>query len=106
MAVIWMPKQFLPEMIARNADLIVNIASAAGLIGVLGMADYWAAKLGVVGFSDALCLEIKKLGYHGVKVSCICSSFIATGMFVGQSRSWSVPGLIRTGLPKKSFKVS
>ncbi len=83
MAVIWMTKQFLPEMIARNAGHIVNIASAAGLIGVPGLTDYCAAKFGVVGFSDALRLEMKKFGHHGVKVSCICPSFIATGMFAG-----------------------
>ena len=83
MAVIWMTKQFLSEMIARNTGHIVNIASAAGLIGVPGLADYCAAKFGVVGFSDALRLEMKKLGYHGIKVSCICPSFIATGMFAG-----------------------
>lgn len=83
LAVIFMTKQFLPEMIARKTGHIVNVASAAGLIGVPGMADYCAAKFGVVGFSDALRLEMKKFGYHGVKVSCICPSFIATGMFAG-----------------------
>lgn len=83
MAVIWMTKQFLPAMIAINAGHIVNVASAAGLIGIPGMADYCASKFGVVGFSDALRLEMKKFGYDGVKVSCICPSFIATGMFAG-----------------------
>jgi all-trans-retinol dehydrogenase (NAD+) len=82
MAVIWMTKQFLPKMITRNAGHIVNIASAAGLIGLPGLSDYCAAKFGVVGFSDALRLEMKKSG-QGVKVTCICPSFIATGMFAG-----------------------
>lgn len=83
MAVIWLTKQFLPAMIAGNSGHIVNVASAAGLIGVPGMVDYCASKFGVVGFSDALRLEMKKFGYHGVKVSCICPSFVATGMFAG-----------------------
>jgi all-trans-retinol dehydrogenase (NAD+) len=83
MAVIWMTKQFLPEMIARNSGSIVNVASAGGLIGVPGMADYCAAKFGVVGFSEALRLEMKKFGYAGVKVTCICPSFTTTGMFAG-----------------------
>jgi short-subunit dehydrogenase len=102
-----MTKQFLPEMIARNAEHIVNIASAAGLIGEPGLANYCAAKFGVVGFSDTLRLEIIKLRHHGVTVSCIFSSFIATGvLFAGQSRRCSVPGWIRTELPKKSSKLS
>jgi all-trans-retinol dehydrogenase (NAD+) len=83
MAVIWMTIQFLPEMIARNSGSVVNVASAAGLIGVPGMADYCAAKFGVVGFSEALRLEMKKFGYTGVKVNCICPSFTTTGMFAG-----------------------
>jgi all-trans-retinol dehydrogenase (NAD+) len=78
-----MTKQFLPEMIARNSGSIVNVASAGGLIGVPGMADYCAAKFGVVGFSEALRLEMKKFGYAGVKVTCICPSFTTTGMFAG-----------------------
>jgi all-trans-retinol dehydrogenase (NAD+) len=83
MAVIFMTKQFLSEMVARNTGHIVNVASAAGLVGVPGMADYCAAKFGVVGFSEVLRREMKKFGYHGVKVSCICPSFITTGMFAG-----------------------
>ena len=83
MAVMRMTRQFLPTMTARNSGHIVNIASAAGLIGVPGLVDYCAAKHAVVGFSDALRLEMKKLGYRGVKVTCICPSFITTGMFAG-----------------------
>ncbi|CAB1060038.1 hypothetical protein D1BOALGB6SA_4803 [Olavius sp. associated proteobacterium Delta 1] len=72
-------------MIARNAEHIANIAAAAGLIAVLRMTDYCTAELGVVGFSDALCLEIKKLGHHGLKVSCICSSFITKECLPGNA---------------------
>ena len=37
----------------------------------------------VVGYSDALRMEMKKFGCPGVKVSCICPSVIDTGMFKG-----------------------
>jgi len=112
MAVIFMTKQFLSEMVARNSGHIVNVASAAGLVAVPGMADYCAAKFGVVGFSDALRLEMKKYGYHGVKVSCICPSFIATGMFAGVKpplfSSWLDPDrvayeIIRTILRDRAY---
>ncbi len=83
MAVIWMTKLFLPAMAASNSGHIVNIASAAGLIGIPGLVDYCAAKFAVVGFSDALRLEMKKHGHHRVKVTCVCPSFTRTGMFAG-----------------------
>ena len=82
MAVIWMTRQFIPEMVAKNTGHIVNISSAAGLTGLPGLSDYCATKFGVVGFSEALRLEMKKSA-PGVKVTCICPSFIATGMFAG-----------------------
>ena len=112
MAVIWMTKQFLPAMIAAKAGHIVNIASAAGLIGIPGMVDYCASKFGVVGFSEALRLEMKKFGYDGVKVSCICPSFIATGMFAGvkppRFNPWLDPDrvateIIRTILRERAY---
>ncbi|MBU0994199.1 MAG: SDR family NAD(P)-dependent oxidoreductase, partial [Proteobacteria bacterium] len=47
------------------------------------MADYCATKFAVVGFSDALRMEMKKFGSKGVKVTCVCPSIIDTGMFTG-----------------------
>jgi len=111
MAVIWMTRQFLPEMIARNTGHIVNIASAAGLIGLPGLSDYCATKFGVVGFSEALRLEMKKSA-PGVKVTCICPSFIATGMFAGVKppllSPWLDPDrvagkIVRTILNKRAY---
>ena len=88
-------------MTARNSGHIVNIASAAGLIGVPGLVDYCAAKYAVVGFSDALRLEMKKQGYTGVKVTCVCPSFIATGMFAGAKPPWLSPWLDPDAISKK-----
>ena len=39
---------------------IVNITSAAGLYGNFGQANYSAAKLGIVGFTQTLALEGKR----------------------------------------------
>ena len=83
MGVIWMIKQFLPDMISRNDGHIVNVASAAGLMAIPGLADYCATKFGVIGYTDALRMEMKKYGHHGVKTTCICPSAIDTGMFDG-----------------------
>jgi short-subunit dehydrogenase len=83
MGVIWMTKQFLPEMVSRNSGHIVNIASAAGMLALPKLADYCASKFAVVGFTDSLRMEMSKYGHTGVKTTCICPSIIDTGMFTG-----------------------
>ena len=55
-------RAFLPAMLAKNEGHVVTIASAAGLIGVSGLADYCASKYGVVGFDESLRMELKKRG--------------------------------------------
>lgn len=82
LGLIWMTKQFLPEMISKKSGHIVNIASAAGLLAVPRMGDYCATKFGVVGFTDSLRMEMKKFGYP-IAVTCVCPSVIDTGMFAG-----------------------
>lgn len=83
LALIHLTKQVLPEMTARGRGHVVNIASAAGLQAIPRLAPYCATKFAVVGFSDALRLEMKKYGHRGVKVTCVCPSVIDTGMFDG-----------------------
>jgi short-subunit dehydrogenase len=74
---------FLPDLIARTDAHIVNIASAAGLIGLPFGATYAASKWAMVGFSESMRLELKKLGHTQVKVTTVCPSYIGTGMFNG-----------------------
>ncbi|MBC2710300.1 MAG: SDR family oxidoreductase [Desulfosarcina sp.] len=83
LGVMWMTRQFIGDMMAENSGHIVNIASASGLLAVPRLSDYCATKFAVVGYSDALRMEMKKFGCPGVKVSCICPSVIDTGMFMG-----------------------
>ncbi len=83
LGLIWLTKQFLPEMTRRNSGHIVNIASAAGMLAIPLLGDYCATKFGVVGFTDSLRMEMKKFGHTGVKTTCVCPSIIDTGMFTG-----------------------
>lgn len=55
-------RAFLPAMLAKNEGHIVTIASAGGLIGVSGLADYCASKYGAVGFDESIRMELKKRG--------------------------------------------
>jgi all-trans-retinol dehydrogenase (NAD+) len=82
LALFWMCKAFLPVMIKRNTGHIVNIASAAGIIGVKGLADYSASKFAVFGFDEAIRMELRRLG-SAVRTTIVCPFFINTGMFRG-----------------------
>lgn len=48
----------IQPMKERRYGKIVNIASIAGLLGSPGMADYSAAKSGIIGFTRSLAMEL------------------------------------------------
>lgn len=70
----------LPEMLARAArgeggGHIVNIASAAGLVGFTGLGAYGATKAAVVGFGESLRGELHG---SGIGVTTVCPGFVKT----------------------------
>ena len=54
LAHFWIIKAFLPAMIEKNSGHIVNIASAAGLVGAAGLVDYCSSKFAAVGLHESL----------------------------------------------------
>ncbi|MBI1318745.1 MAG: SDR family NAD(P)-dependent oxidoreductase [Candidatus Hydrogenedens sp.] len=70
------------HMAEQGSGVIVNIASAAGLIPVPGMSLYSASKFAIRGFSMACAFELEK---HGVHVSCVCPDAVATPMLDAES---------------------
>lgn len=92
LALFWVTRSFLPRMIERNDGHIVNVASAAGLVGTSNLVDYSASKFAAVGFDEALRLELKKQQYN-VRTTVVCPYYTNTGKFAGvQSKfSWLLP---------------
>jgi all-trans-retinol dehydrogenase (NAD+) len=82
-AVLHIISVFLPAMYERNSGHIVNISSAAGMIGVPNLAVYCASKWAVWGLTESLRFEAQVNNKSGVKYSSIHPSFLATGMFEG-----------------------
>lgn len=82
--------EFLPRMIEQKNGHIVNIASAAGLVGNPKMSVYAASKWAVIGWSDSLRLEMEKLKTN-VKVTYATPYYISTGMFDGVKTSVFIP---------------
>jgi all-trans-retinol dehydrogenase (NAD+) len=74
--------EFLPGMMGQNSGHICNIASSAGLISNPGMSVYVASKWSVIGWSDSVRLEMKKLKKQ-VGITTVTPYYINTGMFDG-----------------------
>jgi short-subunit dehydrogenase len=74
---------FLPDLIARPDAHLVNIASASGFIGLPFGATYASSKWAVMGFSESIALELEQQGRGHVHVTCVCPSYVATGLFDG-----------------------
>lgn len=68
--------EVLPEMKARRAGRIVNIASIGGKIAVPHLLPYSAGKFSLVGLSNGLRVELAK---HGVVVTTVCPGLMRTG---------------------------
>jgi NAD(P)-dependent dehydrogenase (short-subunit alcohol dehydrogenase family) len=61
-------RQAVPRLRKGRAPSIINLASAAGHLGMPGRAPYSASKWGVVGLTKTLAIE---LGRDGIRVNAI-----------------------------------
>lgn len=68
-------REVVGEMRARRSGRIINMSSESAFVGDVGLVDYAAAKMGVVGFTRALARE---LAPYGVTVNAVCPGAIRT----------------------------
>jgi NAD(P)-dependent dehydrogenase (short-subunit alcohol dehydrogenase family) len=109
-AVIHGSKEAIRRMKPRGGGHIVNLASVAGKAGFPGGATYCAVKHGVVGFSEAIRLELRGTG---IEVSCVMPALVATELtsglgdsrFVKRARPEEVADAIVGALRSPRFDV-
>jgi short-subunit dehydrogenase len=70
-------RALLPRMRERGKGHIVVVASLAGLIGAPGMVAYSTTKFAMVGFAEALRLE---LAPSGIPVTTVCPGYVRTNL--------------------------
>lgn len=68
-------RQVVPAMREAGRGKIVNVASNAGMAGEIGLSEYAAAKMGVIGFTRSLARE---LAPFRVNVNAICPGVTRT----------------------------
>jgi NAD(P)-dependent dehydrogenase (short-subunit alcohol dehydrogenase family) len=67
---------FVPEMVkAGRGGHLVNVSSAAGLLGFPWHAPYSAAKFGLRGISEVLRFDLRR---HGIGVTLVCPGGVDT----------------------------
>ena len=72
-------KAVIPHMKQQRYGKIVNVASAAGLVGIGALTSYSMSKFAVVGLVQALAKEV---GEYNINVNAICPGIVFTDMWV------------------------
>jgi NAD(P)-dependent dehydrogenase (short-subunit alcohol dehydrogenase family) len=71
-------EELVPPMIdARRGGHLVNVSSAAGIIGMPWHAAYSATKFGIRGVSEVLRFDLRR---HRIGVSLVCPGGVRTGL--------------------------
>jgi len=81
-AYIHITREFLPGMLEHGSGHICNIASAAGMLGNPNMSIYCASKAAVIGWSDSLRLELKRVNKN-IRITLVTPNYINTEMIGG-----------------------
>jgi NAD(P)-dependent dehydrogenase (short-subunit alcohol dehydrogenase family) len=74
-AVVWACKYSLPEIAKAGGGAVVNISSAASLLGTAGLDTYTAAKGALNTLTRSMAVEYAP---DGVRVNCIVSGMVLT----------------------------
>jgi NAD(P)-dependent dehydrogenase (short-subunit alcohol dehydrogenase family) len=83
-------REAIPHLRRRGGGWIINIASLAGKNPIAGGAAYNASKFGLVGFSEALLLDVR---HDNIRVSCIMPGSVATHFddhVPGEADAWKI----------------
>jgi len=103
-AIFWLTRAFLPDLLEKRAGHVVNVASAAGLVGVARGTSYSASKWAVIGFTEALRNELLAEKLDEIKFTIVCPCFVSTGMFDGAKPPKGTPWVTPEFMVRRIFE--
>ncbi|MCB1051780.1 MAG: SDR family NAD(P)-dependent oxidoreductase [Acidobacteria bacterium] len=106
MGVVNVTYAFLPRMLRREKAHVVIISSASGFLGLPYGTTYAASKWATNGFAESLRTEMAELGHHHLKVTCVCPSYISTGLFEGVKAPFLTPILTPQYLARQVVRAT
>ena len=102
MGVVHCVEKFLPLMLSHGEPAhITNTASMAGHVAASGMGPYFATKYAVVGYSEALKIELET---KNIGVSCLCPTWVKSNIHNTASKS-PVAGKNDVYKKSKSYEI-
>ena len=93
-------KYAVPHMKTNNEGVIINTASAAGIIGFPDAISYAASKGGVVSLTKAMAVDYAQ---HNIRVNCICPGTGETGMTKDVLENKKLREMFLAPIPLKRF---
>jgi gluconate 5-dehydrogenase len=86
----------LPAMMARRSGVIVNVASAVGMIAFANRSPYAASKGGLIQLTRTLAVEYAA---HGIRVNALCPGWMETPLTRARLDQPGVDEVIRVQIP-------
>jgi NAD(P)-dependent dehydrogenase (short-subunit alcohol dehydrogenase family) len=89
-------RSVLPAMMERRSGVIVNVASAVGMIAFVDRSPYAASKGALIQLTRTLAVEYAA---HGIRVNALCPGWMETPLTRARLDQPGVDDLIRTQVP-------
>jgi NAD(P)-dependent dehydrogenase (short-subunit alcohol dehydrogenase family) len=86
----------LPSMLERGAGVVVNVASAAGVVSVDGRTPYVTSKAGLIHLTRNLAVEYAD---QGIRANALCPGWMDTPMTRWRLDDLELARRLRTAIP-------
>jgi len=88
-------KYCVTDMMERGKGVVINVASEAGLVGIMGQVVYNVSKGGMIALTRSCAVD---LAGHGIRVNCVCPGTTETPLVQAAVNRAPDPAVARRAL--------